>query len=143
MKEQKEELKRTMDVRVPKEVILSYFYPETSVVRMMEIRIIPTCSCALVYVHVTIYSIQPGGNAVETLDESGNKIVVLWEKTSRMNMPVQSIQGKQKVQGQRQKPMQRRVSVRWWGLPRIKDSGRTRKRNIPVINCMGKERCLV
>lgn len=36
--EQKEELKRAMAVRVPKEVILSYFYPETSVVRMMEIR---------------------------------------------------------------------------------------------------------
>lgn len=27
-----------MAVRVPKEVILSYFYSETSVVRMMEIR---------------------------------------------------------------------------------------------------------
>ena len=36
--EQKEELKRAMAVKVPKEVILSYFYPETSVVRMMEIR---------------------------------------------------------------------------------------------------------
>lgn len=36
--EQKEELKRAMAVRVPKDVILSYFYPETSVVRMMEIR---------------------------------------------------------------------------------------------------------
>lgn len=36
--EQKEEIKRAMAVRVPKEVILSYFYPETSVVRMMEIR---------------------------------------------------------------------------------------------------------
>ena len=36
--EQKEELKRAMDTRVPKEVILSYFYPETSVVKMMEIR---------------------------------------------------------------------------------------------------------
>lgn len=36
--EQKEELKRAMDARVPKEVILSYFYPETSVVKMMEIR---------------------------------------------------------------------------------------------------------
>ena len=36
--EQKEEVKRAMSVRVPKEVILSYFYPETSVVRMMEIR---------------------------------------------------------------------------------------------------------
>jgi len=36
--EQKEEVKRAMAVRVPKEVILSYFYPETSVVRMMEIR---------------------------------------------------------------------------------------------------------
>ena len=35
---QKEEVKRAMAVRVPKEVILSYFYPETSVVRMMEIR---------------------------------------------------------------------------------------------------------
>ena len=36
--EQKEEVKRAMAVRVPKEVILSYFYPEISVVRMMEIR---------------------------------------------------------------------------------------------------------
>lgn len=36
--EQKEEVKRAMALRVPKEVILSYFYPETSVVRMMEIR---------------------------------------------------------------------------------------------------------
>lgn len=36
--EQKEEVKRAMAVRVPKEVILSYFYPETSVVKMMEIR---------------------------------------------------------------------------------------------------------
>lgn len=36
--EQKEEVKRAMAVRVPKDVILSYFYPETSVVRMMEIR---------------------------------------------------------------------------------------------------------
>lgn len=36
--EQKEGVKRAMAVRVPKEVILSYFYPETSVVRMMEIR---------------------------------------------------------------------------------------------------------
>ena len=36
--EQKEEIKRAMAVRVPKEVILWYFYPETSVVRMMEIR---------------------------------------------------------------------------------------------------------
>ena len=36
--EQKEEVKRAMAVRVPKEVVLSYFYPETSVVRMMEIR---------------------------------------------------------------------------------------------------------
>lgn len=36
--EQKEELKRAMAVRVPKKVILSYFYPETSVAKMMEIR---------------------------------------------------------------------------------------------------------
>ena len=36
--EQKEEVKRAMAVHVPKEVILSYFYPETSVVKMMEIR---------------------------------------------------------------------------------------------------------
>jgi len=36
--EQKEEVRRAMAVRVPKEVILSYFYPETPVVRMMEIR---------------------------------------------------------------------------------------------------------
>ena len=36
--EQKEELKRAMTVRVPKKVILSYFYPETSVAKMMEIR---------------------------------------------------------------------------------------------------------
>ena len=33
-----EEVKQAMAVRVPKDVILSYFYPETSVVRMMEIR---------------------------------------------------------------------------------------------------------
>lgn len=37
-KEQKTELQRAMAVKVPKEVILSYFYPETSVPRMMEIR---------------------------------------------------------------------------------------------------------
>ena len=36
--EQKEEVKRAMAARVPREVILSYFYPETSVVKMMEIR---------------------------------------------------------------------------------------------------------
>lgn len=36
--ERTEEIKQAMAVRVPKEVILSYFYPETSVVRMMEIR---------------------------------------------------------------------------------------------------------
>lgn len=36
--EQKEELKRAMAIKVPKEVILSYFYPETSVAKMMEIR---------------------------------------------------------------------------------------------------------
>lgn len=36
--EQKEEIKRAIAVRVPKEVILPYFYLETSVVRMMEIR---------------------------------------------------------------------------------------------------------
>lgn len=36
--EQKEELKRAMAVGVPKKVILSYFYPETSVAKMMEIR---------------------------------------------------------------------------------------------------------
>ncbi len=36
--EQKEELRRALAVKVPKEVILSYFYPETSVARMMEIR---------------------------------------------------------------------------------------------------------
>ena len=36
--EQKEQVKLVMAVRVLKEVILSYFYPETSVVRMMEIR---------------------------------------------------------------------------------------------------------
>lgn len=36
--EQKEEIKRAMAVRVPNEVILSYFNPETSVGRMMEIR---------------------------------------------------------------------------------------------------------
>lgn len=36
--EQKEEVRRAMAVRVPKEVILSYFYPETPVARMMEIR---------------------------------------------------------------------------------------------------------
>lgn len=37
-KEQKAELKRAMDVRVPKDVILSYFYPDTPVAKMMEIR---------------------------------------------------------------------------------------------------------
>ena len=37
-KQQKAELKRALDVRVPKEVILSYFYPETPVTKMMEIR---------------------------------------------------------------------------------------------------------
>ena len=37
-KEQKAELQRAMDVRVPKDVILSYFYPDTPVTRMMEIR---------------------------------------------------------------------------------------------------------
>lgn len=37
-KEQKAEVQRAMKVKVPKEVILSYFYPETPVVRMMEIR---------------------------------------------------------------------------------------------------------
>ena len=36
--EQKEELKRAMAVGVPKNVILSYFYPEISVAKMMEIR---------------------------------------------------------------------------------------------------------
>ena len=36
--EQKEELKRAMAVKIPKKVILSYFYPETSVAKMMEIR---------------------------------------------------------------------------------------------------------
>lgn len=38
IKEQKTELQRAMAVRIPKEVILSYFYPETSVTRMMEIQ---------------------------------------------------------------------------------------------------------
>lgn len=37
-KEQKAEVKRAMDINVPKDVILSYFYPETPVTRMMEIR---------------------------------------------------------------------------------------------------------
>ena len=37
-KEQKAELQRAMDVRVPKDIILSYFYPDTPVTRMMEIR---------------------------------------------------------------------------------------------------------
>ncbi len=36
--EQKEELKRAMEVKIPKEIILSYFYPETSVAKMMEIH---------------------------------------------------------------------------------------------------------
>ena len=93
------------------------------------------------------------------LDENGNKVVVLpdiifsnkqnidWnevekylerfvgelEKTSQMNMPVQSIQGKRKAAGQRRKLMRRRVFVRWWRLPQIKGSGKTRKRNIPVM----------
>lgn len=35
--EQKEEVRRAMAVRVPKEVILSYFYPETSVVSNLVI----------------------------------------------------------------------------------------------------------
>ena len=37
-KEQKAEVKRAMDVHVPMDVILSYFYPDTPVTRMMEIR---------------------------------------------------------------------------------------------------------
>lgn len=37
-KEQKAELQRAMDVCVPKDIILSYFYPDTPVTRMMEIR---------------------------------------------------------------------------------------------------------
>lgn len=37
-KEQLNEVQRAMLVRVPKEVILSYFYPETPVAKMMEIR---------------------------------------------------------------------------------------------------------
>ena len=32
------DIKRAMDVRVPKDVILSYFYPDTPVAKMMEIR---------------------------------------------------------------------------------------------------------
>lgn len=32
------EVQRAMLVHVPKDVILSYFYPETSVAKMMEIR---------------------------------------------------------------------------------------------------------
>ena len=36
--EQKAEIKRAMDVKVPKDVILSYFYPETPVTKMMEFR---------------------------------------------------------------------------------------------------------
>ena len=37
-KEQKAEVKRAMDVHVPMDVILSYFYPDTPVTQMMEIR---------------------------------------------------------------------------------------------------------
>ena len=37
-KEQLNEVQRAMLVHVPKDVILSYFYPETSVAKMMEIR---------------------------------------------------------------------------------------------------------
>ena len=37
-KEQKAEVKRAMDVHVPMNVILSYFYPDTPVTQMMEIR---------------------------------------------------------------------------------------------------------
>ena len=37
-KEQLNEVQRAMLVRVPKDVILSYFYPETPVTKMMEIR---------------------------------------------------------------------------------------------------------
>lgn len=37
-KEQLNEVQRAMLVRVPKDVILSYFYPETPVAKMMEIR---------------------------------------------------------------------------------------------------------
>lgn len=37
-KEQLSEVQRAMLVRVPKDVILSYFYPETPVTKMMEIR---------------------------------------------------------------------------------------------------------
>ena len=31
------------------------------------------------------------------------------------------------------KLMQHRVFVKWWRLPQIKDSGKTRKKNIPVM----------
>ena len=37
-KEQLNEVQRAMLVQVSKDVILSYFYPETSVAKMMEIR---------------------------------------------------------------------------------------------------------
>ena len=37
-KEQLNEVQCAMLVRVPKDVILSYFYPETPVTKMMEIR---------------------------------------------------------------------------------------------------------
>ena len=37
-KEQLNEVQRAMLVHVPKDVILSYFYPETPVAKMMEIR---------------------------------------------------------------------------------------------------------
>ena len=37
-KEQKTEVMRALAAKVPKEVILSYFYPETSVMRMRELR---------------------------------------------------------------------------------------------------------
>ena len=37
-KEQLNEVQRAMLVHVPKDVILSYFYPETPVTKMMEIR---------------------------------------------------------------------------------------------------------
>lgn len=37
-KEQLSEVQRAMLVHMPKDVILSYFYPETPVTKMMEIR---------------------------------------------------------------------------------------------------------
>ena len=78
-----EEVKQAMAVRVPKDVILSYFYPESSVVRMMEIRrryesfqlaVVHWCLCVLQYIQY------------------------YWEKTFQMNMPVYGLNSIEKTE---------------------------------------------